>query len=87
MGYIIFEKHPGDLLTIKDLDKRLVLIEIGKFKLSVIGLIKLTTQGSFKVKLELPKNKKSRDECIRILNEWLDRKEILDYNVTELSYL
>lgn len=81
MGYIIFEKHPGDLLTtINHQDKHMILIEIGNFKLNVIGLIKLTPQRAYKVNLEFPKNKTARDAFIKTLNDWLVRKEILNYS-------
>ena len=83
MGYVIFEKHPGDLLQISNVQKQLVTIKIGGFNLKVVGLIKLTAQRTFKVNLEFPTNKTSRDAFIKTMNHWLAKKEILSYNVTD----
>lgn len=80
MGYVIFEKHPGDLLIINNLQKQIVSIEIGVFRLQIIGPIKLTPQKTFKVNLKFPSNKTSRESFIKILNYWLVKKEIIEYS-------
>ena len=35
MGFIIFEKHPGDILQIVDINKHLIILTVGSFYLKV----------------------------------------------------
>jgi hypothetical protein len=83
MGYIIFEKHPSDLLKIENHHKHLVTIEIESFSLKVIGLIKPTSQHTFKVLVDIPSPKVMREAITNTLNEWLLRKEIVSYSLTD----
>jgi acylphosphatase len=80
MGYIIFEKHPGDLIIIDCKDNNIALIQIEAFKFKIKGLIKLTPQGNFKVTIDFPSNKQLRESFIATLSLWLIKKEILEYN-------
>jgi hypothetical protein len=82
MGYIIFEKHPGDLITIDSKDNNRASIEIETYKLKINGLIKLTPQCNFKVNFDFPSNKLVRESLIATLSSWLTKKEILEYSAT-----
>ena len=79
MGYIIFEKHSGDLIKIQGSEKHEATILIESITLKIKGLIKLTPQFTFRVNVEFPSNKLAREVLIKILNRWLSSNNILDY--------
>ena len=81
MCVLIFDKHPGDIITISDKNNRQVLIQIGAFYLKVIGLIKPTFNRMFKVKVEIPSNKCPREALIKTLNEMVYSREIFEYKI------
>lgn len=56
MGFIIFKKHPGDIIDIVDVKQKLAIITIDKFKLRVES-IKLTSNWTFKVQIDFSPNK------------------------------
>ncbi len=83
MGFIIFKKHPGDILSISNLKKRATIITIDKFNLHVDS-IKLTSNWTFKVQINVLPNKKDynyKHDLVDTLNLLLKDKSILEYSI------
>lgn len=78
MGFIIFEKHPGDLLEIVNSKKRAILIKINQFNL-IVNSIKLTSNLEFKVHINIPQDKDFRRNLASILNDLSRENIILNY--------
>jgi hypothetical protein len=79
MGFIIFEKHPGDILQIVDINKNQITLTVGSFYLKVTGMIKPTFNKMFKVPVEFPSNKHPREALIRELDGLILKREIVEY--------
>lgn len=80
MGFIIFEKHPGDILQIVDINKHQIKLTVGSFHLKVTGMIKPTFNKMFKVPVEFPSNKHPREALIRELDDLVSKREIVEYS-------
>lgn len=79
MGTITFDTISSELLNVTNSKKR--FIQIDNFKLSVIGLVRLTSQMNYMVSIELPKGKKRRINFITTLEKLKMEQKILDYVV------
>lgn len=80
MGFIIFEKHPGDLLTIRNLKKKITTICIDQFNLQV-NKIQLTADLRFKVYINIPLNGELCDSLDGVLSNLLEQHSILAYQI------
>lgn len=82
MNYIIFDNHPGDLLTTeKNKTYYDTFINIESFKLKLNGLIKLTHQNTFMANIQPLSKKISCQSLVIILDKWLAQGEIIDYQI------
>lgn len=83
MGFIVFEKHPGDLLKTTFVKKKSInFIEINRFNLRVIK-IKLTANWTFKVYFDLLSDNINLSILLSVLNGMLQEHHILDYELED----
>lgn len=81
MEYILFDKHPGDLLKIVNLKTRHAVIIIDQLILRVVR-IQFTSQLQFKVYIEMPKSQIDTQILVKTLGILHERKIILEYKVS-----
>ncbi len=81
MGFIVFKKHPGDILKTSMVNRRLVSsIKIDSFDLPVIS-IKLTNNWMFKVYIGTLPNDINYSKLITTLNNMLQKGDICEYQL------
>lgn len=80
MSYIVFEKHPGDLLSLNTCGNY-VIIEIEHLRFKVLS-IKPMLKNIFKVSILIPPNSRNSELVVKILNKWLDGREIVGYDLS-----
>lgn len=78
MGFILFKNHPGDLLEIVNFKKRITVIKIDPFNLTVTN-VKLTPDLEFKIYVNVPEDNEFRRNLVFTLNELSKKNFILKY--------
>lgn len=80
MGFIIFEKHPVDLLKLTGLKNRVTYIMINQFSLIVIA-IKLTSNWNFKVYVDISRYKNYYNDLSNELDNFVENNVTLEYKL------
>lgn len=82
MEFIIFEKHPGDILKTSMIKRKLVSsIKIESFDLRVTS-IKLTANWMFKIYIDTLPNNINYSRLITTLNGMLQKGSICEYKLS-----
>ena len=81
MNYVLFDSHPGDMLTIKNYPKNIIDFQIANITLRLAKPVKLTPEG-YKAFFEIqPVHQKN--DLIQTLNKMIARGEIISFFIKE----
>jgi hypothetical protein len=81
MAYIIFCKHPGDLIDIVNYQRKEVVLVIGNMNLRLISSVKMIRGGLFKVLFDAPSHKLYRNELLKRLAEMKQSNEVVEFSL------
>ena len=81
MNYLLFESHPGDMLTIKSHPKNIIEFQIANISLRLSKPVKLTPEGYKAFFDSQPLHQKNY--LIQTLNKIVERVEIILFFIKE----
>ena len=80
MAYIIFYKHPGDILEVLDHQQQQIILKIKNLSLPLTATVKMVRTNMFQVSFETPSNRTQREFLLTTLGEMLHNNEIYHFS-------
>ena len=81
MAYIIFYKHPGDILEVLDHQTKNYILKIKNLRLPLTSAVKMVHINMFQISFEAPSDRIQREFLLTTLGQMLHANEIYHFSL------